>query len=72
MEARMGTLALALWSLLVILFLWIPLAIILVYAFNTSNIQSWPIPGFTLQLVPRRLARPGRALGAVALAQVRR
>ena len=23
--------------------------IILVYAFNTSNIQSWPIPGFTLK-----------------------
>ena len=31
------------------LFLWFPLAIILVYAFNTSNIQSWPIPGFTLR-----------------------
>jgi putative spermidine/putrescine transport system permease protein len=30
-----------------VLFLWIPLLIILVYAFNTSNIQSWPIPGFT-------------------------
>ena len=36
-----------LWTLLVVLFLWIPLLIILVYAFNTSNIQSWPIPGFT-------------------------
>jgi len=23
--------------------------VILVYAFNTSNIQSWPIPGFTLR-----------------------
>jgi putative spermidine/putrescine transport system permease protein len=32
-----------------VLFLWIPLTIILVYAFNTSNIQSWPIPGFTLR-----------------------
>ena len=31
------------------LFLWVPLVIILVYAFNTSNIQSWPIPGFTLK-----------------------
>jgi putative spermidine/putrescine transport system permease protein len=45
----MGRAALALWSLLVILFLWIPLLIILIYAFNTSNIQSWPIPGFTLR-----------------------
>ncbi len=46
---RAGRAALALWSLLVVLFLWVPLAIILVYAFNTSNIQSWPIPGFTLR-----------------------
>jgi putative spermidine/putrescine transport system permease protein len=45
----MGRAALACWSLLVVLFLWVPLAIILVYAFNTSNIQSWPIPGFTLR-----------------------
>jgi len=49
MNARIGRAALALWSLLVVLFLWIPLAIILIYAFNTSNIQSWPIPGFTLR-----------------------
>jgi putative spermidine/putrescine transport system permease protein len=40
---------LALWTVLVVLFLWIPLAIILVYAFNPSNIQSWPISGFTLK-----------------------
>jgi putative spermidine/putrescine transport system permease protein len=31
----------------VVLFLWIPLALILVYAFNASNVQSWPISGFT-------------------------
>ena len=31
----------------IFLFLWIPLAIMGVYAFNSSNIQSWPIPGFT-------------------------
>ena len=29
-------------------FLWIPLVIIALYAFNSSNIQSWPIPGWTL------------------------
>ncbi len=49
MEGRAGRAGLAMWSLLVVLFLWVPLAIILVYAFNTSNIQSWPIPGFTLK-----------------------
>jgi putative spermidine/putrescine transport system permease protein len=49
MEGRASRYGLALWSLLVVLFLWVPLGIILVYAFNTSNIQSWPIPGFTLK-----------------------
>ena len=47
MEGRLGRVGLGLWTLLVVLFLWVPLLIILVYAFNTSNIQSWPIPGFT-------------------------
>jgi putative spermidine/putrescine transport system permease protein len=47
MESRLSRAGLAVWTLLVVLFLWIPLLIILVYAFNTSNIQSWPIPGFT-------------------------
>jgi putative spermidine/putrescine transport system permease protein len=49
MEGRLGRAGLGVWALLVMLFLWIPLTIILVYAFNTSNIQSWPIPGFTLR-----------------------
>jgi putative spermidine/putrescine transport system permease protein len=49
MEGRLGKAGLGLCTLLVVLFLWLPLAIILVYAFNTSNIQSWPIPGFTLR-----------------------
>src|SRR5262249_38761611 len=31
----------------IFLFLWIPIGIMGVYAFNSSNIQSWPIPGFT-------------------------
>ena len=47
MEARSTRVALALWTGLVLLFLWFPLALIMVYAFNRSNLQSWPIPGFT-------------------------
>jgi putative spermidine/putrescine transport system permease protein len=46
---RVGRWGLGLWTVLIVLFLWFPLLIILVYAFNTSNIQSWPIPGFTLR-----------------------
>ena len=47
METRAIRIGLLLWTLLVVLFLWIPLVLIGVYAFNKSNIQSWPIPGWT-------------------------
>lgn len=47
METRGARIGLVLWTVLVILFLWVPLALIMVYAFNTSNVQSWPIAGFT-------------------------
>ena len=46
--ARATRIGLVAWTVFVILFLWIPLAIIAVYAFNESNVQSWPIPGWTL------------------------
>src|SRR5438309_6590733 len=47
MERRSTRIALGVWTALVILFLWIPLALIAVYAFNKSNVQSWPIPAYT-------------------------
>jgi len=47
MERRSTRIALVTWTGLVILFLWLPLALIMVYAFNKSNVQSWPISGFT-------------------------
>jgi putative spermidine/putrescine transport system permease protein len=47
METRATRFALAIWVALVVLFLFVPIAIILVYAFNSSNIQSWPISGFS-------------------------
>jgi putative spermidine/putrescine transport system permease protein len=47
MESRPTRIALTVWSALVVLFLWIPLALIVLYAFNTSNVESWPIPGLT-------------------------
>ena len=47
MEQRSTRIALGVWTGLVVLFLWVPLALIMVYAFNKSNVQSWPIPAFT-------------------------
>jgi putative spermidine/putrescine transport system permease protein len=47
METRATRIGLWAWASLIFAFLWIPLVIMGVYAFNSSNIQSWPIPGFT-------------------------
>jgi putative spermidine/putrescine transport system permease protein len=43
MVSRTTRIALGAWAALVVAFLWIPLAIIGVYAFNASQIQTWPI-----------------------------
>jgi putative spermidine/putrescine transport system permease protein len=48
MQQRSTRIGLAIWSLLVIAFLWIPLVIIALYAFNSSNVQGWPITSWTL------------------------
>ncbi len=47
MEKRSTRIGLWIWAGLVVAFLWIPLVLIGVYAFNSSNVQSWPIPGWT-------------------------
>jgi putative spermidine/putrescine transport system permease protein len=49
METRAARIGLAGWTVLVVLFLWTPLLIIGLYAFNSSNIQDWPIPGLSLK-----------------------
>ena len=43
----MSAILLRAWVVLILLFLFIPIGLIFVYAFNTSNIESWPIPGLT-------------------------
>jgi len=48
MEPRGLKIGLGIVAFLVIAFLWLPLLLIMVYAFNDSSIQSWPISGFTL------------------------
>ena len=47
MEGTRTRTALAVWSWLVIAFLWFPLLLIFVYAFNSSNVQGWPIKHYT-------------------------
>lgn len=49
MESRLTRTLLGAWTCFVLLFLFVPIGIIFVYAFNDSNIQSWPIAGFTLR-----------------------
>jgi putative spermidine/putrescine transport system permease protein len=46
-ETRTARISLSVWTLAVVLFLWLPLVLICVYAFNSSNLQSWPIAGFS-------------------------
>ena len=45
MEARGTRIALGVWAVLVLAFLYMPIVVICLYAFNKSNVQSWPIPG---------------------------
>ena len=47
MEGLWTRMALRAWAVLVLLFLFIPILLIFLYAFNTSNIESWPIAGLT-------------------------
>jgi putative spermidine/putrescine transport system permease protein len=48
METRATRIGLGVASALVIAFLWIPILIILAYAFNGSVLQTWPIQNLTL------------------------
>jgi putative spermidine/putrescine transport system permease protein len=47
MESRGSAIALRIWAALVLAFLYVPIILICVYAFNSSNVESWPIAGFT-------------------------
>jgi putative spermidine/putrescine transport system permease protein len=43
-----GRIALGAWTIAVLAFLWLPILIILTYAFNGSVLQTWPIKSWTL------------------------
>jgi putative spermidine/putrescine transport system permease protein len=46
-EGRLSRALLAVWVVLVLLFLFLPIALIVVYAFNPSNVQGWPLSGLS-------------------------
>jgi len=46
-ETRASRIGLWAWAVAVFAFLWIPIVIMGIYAFNSSNVQSWPIAGFS-------------------------
>jgi putative spermidine/putrescine transport system permease protein len=48
MESKGLRAALWIWVILVLAFLFVPIVLIVLYAFNRSNIESWPISGFSL------------------------
>src|SRR5260370_32043226 len=48
MESKGLRAALRIWVAVVLAFLFIPIVLIVLYSFNPSNIESWPISGFSL------------------------
>ena len=50
--SRLSRVALTVWTVLILLFLFVPIALIVVYAFNPSNVQSWPLPGLSTKWFP--------------------
>lgn len=49
MEGRLARVGLRIWTIGVLLFLFVPIATICLYAFNSSIIQTWPITGLTFR-----------------------
>src|SRR5258708_14291513 len=47
MESRGTRIALGVWVAMTVSFLYIAIAIIRLYAFNSSNVERWPMPGLT-------------------------
>src|SRR5215475_15488314 len=48
MEPTGVRVALRIWVALVLLFLFVPILLIVVYSFDPATVESWPIQGFTM------------------------
>ncbi len=80
MRGRIGRLGLIGASVAVLLFMYLPLSMVIAYAFNKSGTQVWPPTGFTTQWLQDALDNPGLkdafapsvgiALSATAIAMV--
>ncbi|MEX2546978.1 MAG: ABC transporter permease [Chloroflexota bacterium] len=76
----LGRLGLLAATVAVLILLYVPLSLVIAYAFNTSGTQAWPPSGFTLHWIEEALANTGlkdafmtsvgAALGATAVAIV--
>jgi putative spermidine/putrescine transport system permease protein len=58
-ESRWVRIGLRVATVAVLAFLYIPLIILIVYAFNPSRLQAWPPTGFTLDWFGEAWANPG-------------
>jgi putative spermidine/putrescine transport system permease protein len=77
-ESRLARFGLRLATGLILAFIYAPLAVILLYAFNERRTQTWPIQGWTLDWFGKALQNPGvrdalltslkAAVGATAIA----
>jgi putative spermidine/putrescine transport system permease protein len=77
-ESRAARWGLRAMTALTLAFIYVPLVVVGVYAFNESRIQSWPIKGFTLDWFGKAIDNPGArdalfmslkaAVGATAIA----
>jgi putative spermidine/putrescine transport system permease protein len=56
--SRRSTLLLRLAIAVGLAFIYIPLVVIFIYAFNASNILEWPPPGLTLEWFPKAIESP--------------
>ena len=56
---RVGRIALRVATGLVLAFIYVPLSLVIIYAFNESGTSAWPPSGFTLRWVGEALANTG-------------
>src|SRR5256886_9051119 len=59
--SRNGRIALRALFVLVVLFLYLPIAILLIFSFNNSELPAFPLSGFTLRSEERRVGKECRS-----------